>query len=118
MSAAAPMSTTHEMALRTALQLAERGIPVFQCKFTDKSPLTKNGFYDATTDPDLIRKKWAEYPGALVGVPTGRTTDLYVVDVDEEGLPFYSENSAEFGCGRIHKTRSGGYHLLYRMPDF
>jgi Bifunctional DNA primase/polymerase, N-terminal len=39
-----------------ALEYARRGIPVFPCKRADKSPLTKNGFKDATCDEQQIRE--------------------------------------------------------------
>ena len=57
------------------------GFPVFPCK-QDKSPLTPHGFKDATTDLDIIEKYWNRHPNALIGVPTGGVSDLFVIDID------------------------------------
>jgi HK97 family phage major capsid protein len=113
------LNAAQDMVLKVALALAEkRGIPVFPCRFTDKKPITKHGFYDASLDPEQIRQWWLGYPGALVGVPTGRKTNLLVLDVDPKGFKWYGENSAEMPCGRIHRTPRLGYHLVYHMSDF
>jgi hypothetical protein len=36
--------------LDRALAIAASGLPVFPCRPSNKKPLTKNGFYDATTN--------------------------------------------------------------------
>ncbi len=109
-----------------ALSLAEEmGLPVFPCrprdemvngeKKTAKSPLTAHGFEDASTNIECIETWFANTPDALVGVPTGAATKLFVVDVDPAGTEWYRENAQRLACSRIHKT-SRGWHLLYRMP--
>jgi hypothetical protein len=65
--------------LTAALDYAAHGLPVFPCKRTDKSPLTKHGYKDATTDPDQIRGWWKKWPAAMIGMPTGV---IDVVDLD------------------------------------
>ena len=65
--------------LTAALEYAAKGLPVFPCKRTDKSPLTKHGYKDATTDPDQIRGWWEKWPAAMIGMPTGV---IDVVDLD------------------------------------
>jgi putative DNA primase/helicase len=111
--------------MQRALALAEEyGIPVFplnRWKFDDgervycKAPLTKNGFYDATTNAEQISAWWKRYPDALIGVPTGAASKLFVIDVDPEGLADYAENAAFFGPGRVQKT-ARGFHLIYNHP--
>jgi len=112
-----------------ALALAEEyGIPVFPCDHTpvlkeglwtaDKSPLgacVPQGFKDATCNTDLIEDWWTRYPRALIGVPTGAASKIFVIDVDPAGEGYYSENPGLFEAGRIHKTNRG-FHLLYRHP--
>ena len=47
----------------------EDGWPVFPCKAESKSPLTPQGFKDATTDPAQIRASWSRWPNAMIGTP-------------------------------------------------
>ena len=103
-------------ALDTALELAETGLPVFPCFPHNKAPITDNGFYDATTDPEQITQWWNRRPEALVGVPTGVITDLLVVDIDPDGADWYTERAADMHAGRIHKSRRG-HHLVYKHAD-
>lgn len=113
-------------AVAVALDLAERhGLSVFPCWHRDhavnakgeptgrKSPHTARGFKDASRDPEKIRAWWRQWPDALIGVATGPVSDLYVIDVDPGGLPFYEQRIADFNARRMHKTERG-WHLLYR----
>jgi Bifunctional DNA primase/polymerase, N-terminal len=104
-----------------ALKLARRGIPVFPCinkpgEEADKRPLTRSGFKDASTDPDVIHDWWTHHPDALVGVPTGGR--FVVVDIDcskhVEAAQWYG--NANLPITRTHVTRSNGRHLLFK-PD-
>ena len=112
------------------LELAKR-VPLFPCRRTDqdtggrvlraKSPLTRNGFKDATQDPDKIRRWWAENPDALVGVPTGQRTGLVVIDFDLGAAgpatqDWLAENQQQLTATRIHQTLGGGRHYLFRLP--
>jgi len=53
-----------------------------------KHPRTRNGFKDATTDPEVIRAWWARWPEANIGVACGPVAgpDLHlaVVDIDND----------------------------------
>ncbi len=115
------------------LELAKR-YPVFPCRRKDetdpegrtlkaKSPLTKNGFKDATQDEAQIRRFWASHPDALVGVPTGSRTNLAVIDFDTSkagsaAQEWLSENQGALLTTRVHQTGggSGGRHYLYKLP--
>src|ERR671917_2985291 len=68
--------------LKAALAYAGRGVPVFPCERGAKRPLTRNGHWDATTDPRVIERWWERWPSANVGVPTGKKSGLVVLDVD------------------------------------
>jgi hypothetical protein len=104
--------------LEHALALVAAGIPVFPCG-PHKRPLTAHGFHDATADAGQVRTWWTANTGALVGVPTGHTSGILVVDVDPEGLPWLTANRGRLSTPREHHTRrgaEGGRHVLYRMP--
>ena len=70
-----PTETIRDAALLLAKR---RGKPVFPCK-PDKKPYTNHGLHDATTDEATIRKWWAQYPDALIGLPTGNVSGLVVM---------------------------------------
>ena len=99
--------------LTEALNWAGRGYPIFPCK--NKKPLTLNGFKNATTDEEQIRKWWAKHPNALIGMPTGRR---HVLDIDfkpDEGVDGYKAiPNWESLSPCIVKTPSGGAHLYFK----
>jgi hypothetical protein len=110
------------MKLAAALRLAERGHSVFpcrntpDCKETDKTPLTRHGFKNASADAAVIKDWWRRYPDALIGVPTGGK--FVVIDADlqhPEAQQWYAR--ANLPLTRTHVTRSGGRHLLFRADD-
>jgi hypothetical protein len=86
----------------------------------DKRPATPHGFKDATADPDKIRALWAQYPGVLVGVPTGAVSGFDVLDLDIrhiEAATRWREHCRRLPQTRKHHTRSGGLHLLFKHDD-
>jgi hypothetical protein len=115
------------------LDLAKK-YPVFPCRRHDetdqegrtlraKSPLTKNGFKDATQDEAQIKRWWSARPDALVGVPTGAGTRLAVIDYDAAtaqgaAREWLEENQAALIGTRVHATGggSGGRHYLFSTP--
>lgn len=52
------------------------------CESVGKHPRTMNGLKGATTDAEQIRAWWRIWPDANVGIATGATSGLVVVDVD------------------------------------
>ncbi|RVU03814.1 hypothetical protein EOE18_14680 [Novosphingobium umbonatum] len=70
--------------LRTAaLEYAQQGFPVFPCNSENKRPLTANGFRDATADPATISDWWKRWPCAMIGMPTGEASGVWVLDIDD-----------------------------------
>ena len=111
------VTTSATSALTKALKLADWGLPVFLCAAT-KRPTCPHGFKEATRDATALRALWREYPGQLIGVPTGAVTGIFVLDVDTakhdtaaEWLERYASYLPET---RSHRTRSGGLHLLFK----
>lgn len=108
-----------------AARFAAAGVPVFPCVPGGKSPLTHEGFHEATTDPRRIRSWWRWMPDANIGVPTGNASDVEVVDVDRKanGHGFSAFERARRaglvdGWLALVRTPSGGMHAYYPAdPD-
>src|SRR5215203_1814000 len=72
---------TRSFFLKTAQKLAERGFPVLPIK--GKTPLTPNGFKDASTDLSKVTALFNAAPNATgIGIPTGGFSGYVVVDRD------------------------------------
>ena len=73
---------------KNAKKIAAKGKPVFPCA-ASKRPYTSNGFHDATVDPAKVSMFWNRHRGANIGVPTGKRSGFFAVDVDR--LPALGE---------------------------
>ena len=121
---------------KKALRHAQRGWPVLplhtakdgqcscaagqSCAHPGKHPRTRNGVKDATTDRTIIKAWWNRWPDANIGIATGRTSGIFVLDVDgNAGKASLKELQAEHG--RLKKTvtvQTGkGRHLYFRCGD-
>lgn len=102
-------------ALETALQL---GLPSFPCR-PDKAPACPTGFHAAQPPSPVLMSLWDQCPGELIGIPTGEVTGIAVVDVDRKkgGAEWYEENKSRLPETRIHRTGSGGIHLLFKHRE-
>lgn len=105
---------------QAATQLAEAGAPVFPCVPGGKRPLTEHGFHEATTDVEQVSSWWRHSPGANIGVPTGQTSGVEVVDVDRKaagsGFAAFDRARAEGlvpGWLAVVRTPSGGAHFYF-----
>ena len=103
-----------------AARFAAAGVPVFPCVPGGKRPLTARGFHDATADPRQAVSWWRRWPGANIGLPTGATSGVEVVDVDRKvgGSGFGSFERARRaglvgGWLVLVRTPSGGMHAYY-----
>lgn len=91
------------------------------CQSVGKHPIPPNGLHAATRDPEVIASWWREYPGANLGIQTGRDSGLVVVDVDPRhgGEESLAEIQARFGpFPRTPEVITGGAgrHLFFRHP--
>lgn len=103
-----------------AIRFANLGIPVFPCVPGGKQPLTPNGFHDATSSARIVHHWWQRTPDANIGLPTGASTGILVVDVDvhDGGSGFESfERARSEGLadhwGWLVRTPSRGIHAYY-----
>ena len=65
--------------LENALRYAELGYAVFPCAPGRKTPLTRHGFQEATTDANQIERWWQQHPAANIAIAT---QGLVVIDID------------------------------------
>ncbi|WP_322994240.1 bifunctional DNA primase/polymerase [Castellaniella sp.] len=119
-----PVKAGESVNLAAALDLARAGFPIFPCK-PDKSPFLGDGFKGAVTDIAQIERWWAQWPNALIGLPTGTASGLWVLDGDMDagkGVDGFEELrrlEAEHGALPIDicaVTPRGGTHVFFRMP--
>ena len=102
--------------LKAALACAERGWYVLPCK-ADKTPYTKHGVKDATTDLAKIKTMWKAHPDANVAIDVGRS-GMMVYDLDP-GSSIKELNEALNGelpkTALESQTPRGGKHLFYTL---
>lgn len=115
--------------IEAAIEWAEAGIPVFPTG-EDKRPLTKNGFYDASTDPETIEAMFKDAGARLHGIGgrMGAASGIFAIDADTykpgeagEAAKAYVaglERSGMLPPTRVHATRNGGRHYLFRAKEF
>ncbi len=115
--------------IEAAIEWAEAGVPVFPTG-DDKRPLTENGFYDASTDPDAITAMFKAAGSRLYGIGgrMGADAGLFAIDADtykdgEAGAAAKAyvqqlERSGLLPQTRVHATKNGGRHYLFRASEF
>ncbi len=103
-----------------AARFATAGVPVFPCVPGEKRPMVRRGFHDATTEPAQVTEWWRRWPAANIGIPTGATSGVEVVDVDVRsngtGFPAFHAAHSEghaTGWAALVRTPSGGLHAYY-----
>jgi hypothetical protein len=65
-----------------ALALADRGLFVFPCQPSSKTPATAHGHLDSTRDFDIIGEWWRQNPDYNIAVATGRRSGFFAPDID------------------------------------
>jgi hypothetical protein len=106
--------------LAAALAYADRGWPVFPVR-VDKTPLTAHGFHDATTDRELVKFYWRQHPTAGVGIATGATAGIVVLDEDTPKGGARGRIQLEQRLGKLPPTYEvlsggGGRHYYFAHP--
>lgn len=107
------MGTITEAALRL-------NVPVFPCG-SDKAPIVNGGFKSASRDPETVSRMFSSQAAVMIGVPTGTASGFVAVDVDVHGpvngMPWWESNKQNLPNTRRHRTRSGGLHVIWRVPS-
>lgn len=80
-----------------------------------KHPRTINGVKDATTDTETIKEWWTKWPGASIGIATGKKSGLAVVDLDgPEGL---LSGTILRLSSQVTSLTGNGKQLFYADPE-
>jgi hypothetical protein len=121
------LTTTDTESLARDLHAAElgylaRGWPVFHLLPRSKEPFPgSRGFKDATLERAKVEAVRRYCPKANIGIPTGKASGLYVVDLDpgKDGFHTWARIEARYGCALTleAETGSGGVHLVYTYPQ-
>jgi Bifunctional DNA primase/polymerase, N-terminal len=115
--------------VEVALAYCRQGIPVFPLRADTKSPFMNGGHHLATIDQAKIGEWWREWPNAMVGIPAGPPSGVWVVDLDERAAdPKLTKPLQGITALRalgfepctvarcIVETPSAGLHLAFRLP--
>jgi hypothetical protein len=116
------MNNSCMMALKAALDLARASLHCFPAVIRGSSsrPTTPHGFLDASNDATVLRELWRAFPGPLVGVRTGVTSRVDVLDLDREHSEahrWWRAHRPQLPTTRTYRTRSGGLHLIFQHVD-
>jgi hypothetical protein len=105
--------------LEAAIAYGKHGWRVFPVRPRAKQPATGNGFKDATTNTEQIRRWWTHAPDANIGLAPG-PSGLLVVDIDcpaaeslARALGLLDEPTLTVETGR---TDFPGRHLYFQHP--
>jgi hypothetical protein len=112
----------------TPAQYIARSLLLFPCRSDggprlQKTPLTPNGFKDASIDFEVVRHWEQRYPACLWGMPTGTTSGYVVLDIDVKRPGANGFDSLEdLGHSILPETplahtQSGGVHVYFQCPN-
>ena len=92
-----------------------------QCASPGKHPLTRNGLKDATMDEEQIREWWTKWPNANIGMPTGTSSMLWVLDLDlpdgDKSFEALEREHGEVPSTATQRTGSGGRQKFFAWTD-
>lgn len=95
---------------------AASGWPVFPIASGDKTPATRSGFKDATTNPETIDRWWSRDANFNVAVACG-AAGLVVIDVDDRAALQVLKRADKYPPATLSSvTPSGGLHYFYLAP--
>lgn len=95
-----------------------------KCSSAGKHPLVEGGFKAATTHPQITTDWWTTYPKANIGIATGKTSGLIVIDIDDgagkvgfESLAILEEKHGKIPDKACVRTGGGGLHFYLEAPE-
>ena len=129
------MKHQKELFVKIAKEYASKGISVLpvclvtegqspycsnKCAKPGKHPLTPHGYKDATTDLAVIEGWGAKYPYANLGILTGITAGIAVLDIDRKngGVETFNQLIQKHGSLPLTPcvlTGGGGFHFYFQV---
>jgi hypothetical protein len=93
--------------------------PVFRLRRDSKLPATPRGFHDATTDSATVVREWTADPHANVGIATGQSAGILVLDIDPGGDVTMHELRRKLGPlpTTLAAVTPRGFHGYFQHPD-
>jgi len=118
-----PMQTEHQASslAEAASIYAQNGWPVFPLH--GKLPYAgTHGSKDATTDQEHIHALWTLHPSANIGLATGETSGVIVLDIDPRNGGYFSlkqlqQHYGDLPATRTSRTAHGGLHKFFAYPQ-
>jgi len=127
----------HKCNLEEALEYTSKGMKVFpvhypiggkcsclkpECKSNGKHPMTHTGLKEASNDLNQIKQWWISKPEANIGIATGKTSGIVVLDIDPKNGGDESFKQMIKKYGELPKTPtvitgSKGNHFYFKSPD-
>lgn len=122
------------MTVRHLHHYSSLGFPLFPCRSRDaeelkpdgkpvhkaKSPLTRNGYYDATCDMAQLEAWHRQHSDCAWGTPTSSLRGVLDIDPKHDGLRILADLEAKHGAlpktWRV-RTGSGGLHYWFKFPE-
>ena len=107
--------------LHTAVAGARCSCGHANCDARGKHPRTEPGVKAASTDPKQIDAWWRKWPEANIGVATGSTSGLLVIDLDSpQGLAVFRRIHAAHGGESLPRAwvvvTGRGWHIYFPIP--
>ena len=107
-----------------AMNYARKGLKVVPIALGKKNPILSNWVNEASTNPATL-KTWFEGKDTNIGIVTGKTSNIIVIDLDigEDGDGAHSLAEMEMKMGSYlpetvtSRTQSGGTHLWFKYPS-
>lgn len=106
-----------------ALEYVARGWAVIPVYGGSKRPIEGNWPNRLARTAEDVQQFWAWYPSANIGIATGASSGLWVLDVDPDNggdiaLAQLIAQHGELPVTFTVKTGGGGLHYYFAMPDF
>jgi len=107
--------------LQIAHDLTQRGLGLFLVKPRGKAPLEKGWQQTATSNFDAFRERLEAQPDCNIGVATGSTWNVFVMDIDprhggDESLKGLLEENGPLPNTLVVRTGGGGEHYYFSIP--